>query len=243
MASTRLKRARASASSRKAKASRGGARARTGARKKATTRAARPRASAAKRNGSGTLTRAARPKTRVGKVARAVAVTVGKAAGRLSRLPRPAAAKRATPRRASKTADLDRAMEAPPAVTNGVGLLNCHIDYTSQDLEGVKRFYTEELGFTNFHHDQSENYLMVRTTPMSSIGFMPPMPGPPEEWRPPREPALYLMVEDVDRAYRELSARGVEFEQAPQDMPWMHRVALLRDPEGRRVCLAQVLTR
>ena len=68
------------------------------------------------------------------------------------------------------------------------------------------------------------------------------MPGPPEDWRPPREPAIYFFVRDVDRAYRELSARGVSFDGEPADAPWGHRVALLRDPEGRRICLAQPLT-
>ena len=79
------------------------------------------------------------------------------------------------------------------------------------------------------------------TSPTSSLGFMPPMPGPPEDWRPPREPALYFMVEDVDRAHRALVDKGVPFDQAPANMPWGHRVALLRDPEGRRVCLAQLI--
>ena len=129
---------------------------------------------------------------------------------------------------------------APPKVPSGIGLVNHHMDYTSQDLDGVKRFYTEILGFTNSRHDPSVNYLFVQTGPSSSIGFMPPMPGPPEEWRPPREPALYLMVQNVDRAHADLVAKGVTFDQAPQDMPWGHRVAHLRDPEGRRVCLAQV---
>jgi predicted enzyme related to lactoylglutathione lyase len=77
------------------------------------------------------------------------------------------------------------------------------------------------------------------TGPSSSVGFMPPLPGPPEQWRPPREPNIYLIVADVDRAYRELTEKGATFEQAPTDMPWGHRVAVLRDPEGRAVCLAQ----
>lgn len=117
------------------------------------------------------------------------------------------------------------------------------MDYTSQDLDAVRRFYTEALGFREFEHDPSMNYLMVRTGASSSLGFMPPMPGPPEAWRPPREPAIYLIVEDVDRAYRELIGKNVTFDQPPENTPWGHRVALLRDPEGRRVCLAQVLHR
>jgi predicted enzyme related to lactoylglutathione lyase len=110
-------------------------------------------------------------------------------------------------------------------------------------MDEVKRFYTEVLGFSNFVHDARFNYLSVVTADGSSLGFMPPMPGPPEQWRPPREPALYFMVENVEAACRTLRARGVTFQQEPTDMPWMHRVAVLRDPEGRLIMLAQALAR
>jgi lactoylglutathione lyase len=128
-------------------------------------------------------------------------------------------------------------------VPNDIGLRMQHIDYTSQDLESIRRFYVEALGFSDFQHEPEVDYLTVRTGHSSSLGFMPPMPGPPEEWRPPREPAIYLIVEDVDKAYRRLLDRKIVFDQPPQDMPWGHRIALLRDPEGRRVCLAQILER
>jgi predicted enzyme related to lactoylglutathione lyase len=134
---------------------------------------------------------------------------------------------------------------APPtaAVPNAIGFTNQHMDYTTHDFEGVKRFYTEVLGFTRFQLMPGMQYLAITTGSSSSLGFMPPMPGPPEQWRPPREPNLYLEVADVDRAHRDLVARGVTFEQGPTDMPWGHRVAHLRDPEGRSVTLAQVLKR
>lgn len=117
------------------------------------------------------------------------------------------------------------------------------MDYTSHDLAAVKRFYTEVLGFTASNHDPKFDYLYVRTGPSSSLGFMAPLPGPPEQWRPPREPSIYLIVEDVDRAHRALVAKGVAFEQGPADMPWGHRTAVLRDPEGRLLCLAQPVAR
>jgi predicted enzyme related to lactoylglutathione lyase len=115
------------------------------------------------------------------------------------------------------------------------------MDYTTHAMDEVRRFYTEQLGFSQFTYDSKMSYLAVSTGPSSSLGFMPPMPVPPEQWQPPREPTIYLIVEDVDRAHRELVARGVHFEQVPADMPWGHRVALARDPEGRAVCLAQIL--
>ncbi len=157
---------------------------------------------------------------------------------------RSAAGRRAAPRRPKAPKTTPRKAKAPEAaVPSGIGLVRQHLDYTSQSLDEVKRFYTEWLGFTKFDYRPEAQYLTVSTGPGSSLGFMPPMPGPPEEWRPPREPALYLIVQDVDRAHRQLQSRGVSFDQAPTDMLWGHRVALLRDPEGRRVCLAQILRR
>ena len=124
-------------------------------------------------------------------------------------------------------------------VGNGIGLSFHHMDYTTHDLEAMRRFFAETLGFTNVQHDPKANYLMVYVTPSSGIGFMPPMNSAPDQWRPPGEPAFYFFVNDVDRVHRELTERGVLFDQPPTDMPWKHRVARLRDPEGRTVCLAQ----
>lgn len=136
-----------------------------------------------------------------------------------------------------KVALVPRAASAPASA--GIGMRNHHMDYTSHAMDDVKRFYVDLLGFRDFDFDPGVPYLSVRTGPSSSLGFMPPMPGPPEHWRPPREPAIYLEVRDVDLAHRELVARGVTFLQPPMDMPWKHRVAILRDPEGRTIALAQ----
>lgn len=150
-------------------------------------------------------------------------------------------AKRTTERAAKSAApSRPRSASAPPAAPNTIGFLSQHMDYTTHNLEGVKHFYTELCGFTGFRYMPEGPYLAIQTGPSSSLGFMPPRPGPPEQWQPPREPTLYLIVDDVDRAHRELTAKGVSFERGPADMPWGHRVAMLRDPEGRSVQLAQV---
>lgn len=144
---------------------------------------------------------------------------------------RPSAAAGASRRPATRPAPLATS-------PNAIGFVGQHLDFTSHDLAGVQRFYTELLGFSNFVHDPKFDYLSVTLARGVSIGFMPPMPGPPEQWRPPREPALYLVVEDADRAYAALTAKGVTFDQPPADMPWGDRAALLRDPEGRMVWIA-----
>jgi len=155
--------------------------------------------------------------------------STGAAARRAPRKParrsaRPAAPKASTP-------------EAPPAPANAIGFITQHIDYTTHDIDAIRRFYVDTLGFVESDHDPEFNYLWVRTGTSSSLGFMPPMPGIGMP-SPVKEPTLYVLVEDVDRAYAELCLRGVHFEGPPTDMPWGHRVVSTLDPEGRRVVLA-----
>jgi predicted enzyme related to lactoylglutathione lyase len=154
------------------------------------------------------------------------------------------AAKRAAPRKKAapkKAAPRQAAPKAPPAPPSAIGLLLHHMDYTTHNLSEVKRFYVELLGFKKFEQDPKMNYLYVQTGTSSSLGFMPPAPGMGEP-SPAKEPTLYLMVNNVDKAYADLSAKGVQFEGPPTDMPWGHRVARTSDPEGRAVMLATAKT-
>ncbi len=138
-----------------------------------------------------------------------------------------AAAKKAPPKKAA----------APASPPSAIGAMSQHMDFTTHDLGSVRRFYTEMLGFSQFMHDPNMNYLYVQTGHTSSVGFMPPMPGMGEP-SPAKEPTLYFMVKDVDKAYSKLAAKGVMFEGPPADMPWGHRVCRTADPEGRIVMLA-----
>lgn len=152
---------------------------------------------------------------------------------------RPAAKKAAKKKTPAKAAPARQATQtsAPPSPPSGIGLLSQHMDYTTHNLADVKRFYTDLLGFRRFEQDPQMNYLYVQTGHSSSVGFMPPMQGMGEP-SPAKEPTLYFMVKDVDRAYTDLSAKGVQFEGPPADMPWGHRVVSTIDPEGRRVMIA-----
>jgi predicted enzyme related to lactoylglutathione lyase len=149
----------------------------------------------------------------------------------------PARKKAAVKRTAKRVAAKKAAPKAPPVPASAIGLLNQHMDYTTHRIGEVKRFYTEVLGFKQFEHEPQMNYLYVQTGHSSSVGFMPPMPGMGEP-SPAKEPTLYFMVKDVDKAYADLAAKGVPFEGPPADMPWGHRVVSTTDPEGRRVMLA-----
>ncbi|HSQ60745.1 MAG TPA: VOC family protein [Acidobacteriota bacterium] len=152
---------------------------------------------------------------------------------------KPAARRTAKPAGAARHQKAPAAAPPPTAAANAVGFLMQHLDYTTHDPDAVRRFYVETLGFAEANHDPSFNYLYVRTGATSSLGFMPPMPGMGAP-SPVKEPTIYIIVEDVDRTYADLSMKGVHFEGPPADMPWGHRVVSTSDPEGRRVMLATV---
>jgi predicted enzyme related to lactoylglutathione lyase len=50
---------------------------------------------------------------------------------------------------------------------------------------------------------------------------------------------VFLETDDCDKAYEELSSRGVEFTETPEDRPY-GRDAGFRDPSGNSVRLTQV---
>ena len=48
---------------------------------------------------------------------------------------------------------------------------------------------------------------------------------------------LYFECADLDIRVTELTQLGLEFDQEPQDQPWLWREAYLRDPNGNKICL------
>src|SRR4249920_677632 len=76
---------------------------------------------------------------------------------------RPAAKARAPRRSARGKAPAAMAMNAPngkPPV-NGIGLTHHHLDFTSHDVEGIRHFYADLLGFKNFLYIPEHKYLTI----------------------------------------------------------------------------------
>lgn len=152
---------------------------------------------------------------------------------------------RASTRKLSRAAKARSAKARPasgrpvrtPQAPGSLGLQSQHVDFMTYKVDQVRKFYGETLGFRAEQRESDLNYLVVETTASSSLGFMPPHPKMTGEQPPPREPTLYFIVKDVDRAYATLMAKGVAFMGPPQEMPWGHRVIITTDPEGRTVML------
>jgi len=48
---------------------------------------------------------------------------------------------------------------------------------------------------------------------------------------------IFLLVDDVDKAYQSLKEKGVQFVTQPKDMHWGARAATLVDPDGNKFTL------
>jgi len=54
--------------------------------------------------------------------------------------------------------------------------------------------------------------------------------------------AAYLVVDDVDALYREISGRGITPAEPPDNTPWQTREMAVVDPDGNRLRFANLAT-
>jgi predicted enzyme related to lactoylglutathione lyase len=150
------------------------------------------------------------------------------------------AAKTGAPSRPlKKTASAPGARESRAKGASPLRIRTQHIDFMTYKSSQLRKFYSEVLELpAETREVDGLDYLLVKTSASSSIGFMPPHPDMRSDQPAPREPSLYFLVDDIDRVYRHLSAKGVGFSGPPETMPWGHRVLTTTDPEGRTVMFA-----
>ena len=100
----------------------------------------------------------------------------------------------------------------------------------STDLERSERFY-QTIGLTLIVKD--DHYLRFEcedghsTFSVESVAAVDPA----------EQITVYFETDILDDEYDRLTRAGVEFEQAPADMPGLWREARLRDPDGHHLCL------
>jgi lactoylglutathione lyase len=106
-----------------------------------------------------------------------------------------------------------------------------------RDLHRQKDFYQSVMGLEFEHGDERsaafkmgpDSFLLRDHTGAQDL--LSPQDVDHEVSRGARS-VLVTPVDDVDAAYEELRARGVEFIRAPEDRWWGLRCAHFRDPEG-----------
>ncbi|MGC8667265.1 MAG: VOC family protein [Chthonomonadales bacterium] len=102
----------------------------------------------------------------------------------------------------------------------------------AQDMDRSLEFYRDRLGLAVVHEEEDWARLVHNIVVMTA-----PEPIPPEIGAI-NSVILSLAVSDLEGAFRELTAHGVPFFEAPQDHGTF-KTAVLRDPDGNLVQLIE----
>jgi predicted enzyme related to lactoylglutathione lyase len=101
-----------------------------------------------------------------------------------------------------------------------------YVGLTTTDVPRARKFFTEKLGLST-EDDMGDAFSQFTTRDGTLWAVMHPhLVGEPGGV------ALYLEVDDVDRAYETWRARGVETVTEPETKPF-GRTFAFKDPDGR----------
>jgi catechol 2,3-dioxygenase-like lactoylglutathione lyase family enzyme len=104
------------------------------------------------------------------------------------------------------------------------------------DIAAARRFYAETLGLPVEWDLPDFGAFGVKADPVLFIVTTHTQGNPPSA-APGRFLGVSIGVEDIEAAYRDLSAKGVPFEGAPEKQPWGGTLAHFRDPSGNILTL------
>lgn len=105
----------------------------------------------------------------------------------------------------------------------------------TRDLEGMKKFYAETLGWTfeTFPGDMDPPYWVIKSGGKGVGGFFdisdPHYDSLKAQW------VTYVAVDDVDAAVKKAVAAGAKEMRPPLDIPNVGRIAFLIQPDGAMV--------
>lgn len=108
---------------------------------------------------------------------------------------------------------------------------------TVTDQDAAVAFYTEKLGFqvrTDAPLGEEGGGRWIEVGPSDAqtvLGLMRPQDQAGATVSPGYT-GVSLIVDDLQKTYDDLSAKGVEFTSPPQQMPWGSWATWLKDPEG-----------
>ena len=107
-----------------------------------------------------------------------------------------------------------------------------------RDFDASVKFYRDTMGFPA--HDGTEDFMAFtvgdKTIAIMEINAAAKMitaeaVQPLVKDSPPRF-LMAVFLEDCDKTYEELKAKGVHFIKPPTTQPWGQRTAYLTDPDG-----------
>lgn len=109
------------------------------------------------------------------------------------------------------------------------------ITFYVSDLKKAAKFYEKTLGLEKKYEYSS--YVGFECGGVE-IGLIP---KPKENVRVVfTSPSVEFLVDNVDKAYKELKSRGVKFIEELHDEPWGGRQATFIDPDGNTLQITQI---
>lgn len=107
-----------------------------------------------------------------------------------------------------------------------------------RNLEACEKFYKDALGLKIKNKEEGfiafelegEQELALMSLEASSQMISKEAIHPEKEGV--HRTLLAMFVEDTDKTYKELKAKGVEFVKPPTTQPWGQRTAYFKDPDG-----------
>ena len=127
----------------------------------------------------------------------------------------------------------------------------CYLGYVVlfvEDLDRTLAFYMDKVGLPVRFQDKGYAELAVAGSKFALLARsrVAELTGDAHAVRPApgaHEGSVTLLVEDVDRAHKELTGRGVAFLGTPKDRPWGQRTVYFHDPDGHLIEMATNLPR
>jgi catechol 2,3-dioxygenase-like lactoylglutathione lyase family enzyme len=120
-----------------------------------------------------------------------------------------------------------------------------NIGVAARDLDRSVTFY-QTLGFSKTFQNERGVTMTASSAKLFIFKAMSQEMSPRNislAANPPGIDHISLLVDDVDRAYAELMARGISFLTEPADQTWGARTAVTRDPDGNNLYLLKWLPR
>lgn len=108
-----------------------------------------------------------------------------------------------------------------------------NITFQVSDLQEAVSFYENILGLPK--KSQWHNYAVFDLCGIM-LGLEPGGEGGIKKG----VPDIYLQVDNVDKAYRELKGKGARFLAEPEDQRWGARTAKFVDPDGNMFILVEL---
>lgn len=111
-----------------------------------------------------------------------------------------------------------------------------------ENLAESRAFY-ELLGFDTLFADAGYAQLVWPGAPLTQIGLLTPGKDVPWSFHSRYRGGMFLAldVRDVDAAYADLRAKGIEIAEEIDTAPWGHRHFVVLDPNGVAIDIAQTL--